>query len=489
MFVPQLDRSSRESLQKQIVRQIIAAISTNVLRPGENLPGIREASVRWGVSRNTVLLVFEHLGTEGYLQTRPSRGTFVHPNPPCIISSIAMIGNERGVAAAALGGPAWPGQAFIGDPAHGSGKQDSLFNLGFGSNIPLYRFPAWQKTVERLFLHESWRGGGEFQPNAGLPFLRSALARWLSLRHGVAIDSQQVIIITGLQQAHSIIAHALLRPGDTIILEDPCYPGKRQLYEKLGMQIIDGAIDRKGLKLADLAPEDARLLCVNPGCHIPTNVTLSLLRRKHIAALATQDRCLVLEESMYDLLSLEKKPIPSLLSLTGGRNLLHAGLFAPSLGGGLMLGYLVVPWALLPAVLEAKLLIGNGLPWLEQEALARMIDSGELDNALRRTRVVMMRRKEMFMSYLENLFGRLEFCGTEHAPRLSWFIPGTSDTVESFIAKAENVGVRFPGNYAATSTRSATSLPRLRNLISHGYGEIAEESIVTLFSRLRAAHL
>jgi GntR family transcriptional regulator/MocR family aminotransferase len=154
-----------------------------------------------------------------------------------------------------------------------------------------------------------------------------------------------------------------------------------------------------------------------------------------------------------------------------------------------MLGYLVVPWALLPAVLEAKLLIGNGLPWLEQEALARMIDSGELDNALRRTRVVMMRRKEMFMSYLENLFGRLEFCGTEHAPRLSWFIPGTSDTVESFIAKAENVGVRFPGNYAATSTRSATSLPRLRNLISHGYGEIAEESIVTLFSRLRAAHL
>ena len=486
MFMPQLDRASREGLQKQIIRQIIAAIAAGSLRPDEPLPGIREASVRWGVSRNTVVLVFEYLETEGYLQTRPSRGTFVHPSPPCSTSSVVMLGNERGMEAASLGGQVWPDQAFIGDPARYSGTQDGVFNLGFGSDMPLYRFPAWQKTIERLLLRDNWRRGGEFQPNAGLPFLRSALARWLNLRHGVAIDPQQILVITGLQQAHSIIAHALLQKGDSVILEDPCYPGKRQLYEKLGMHIVDGAIDRKGLKLAELAPEQARLLCVNPGCHIPTNVTLSLPRRKQIASLAVQDRCLVFEESMYDLLSLEKKPLPSLLSLTEGRNLLHAGLFAPCLGGGLMLGYLVVPWALLPAVLEAKLLTGNGLPWLEQEALARMIDTGELDNALRRTRVVMMRRREAFMAALERFLGRLEFCGTEHAPRLSWFMPGHHGCVADFIAKAENAGIRFPGNYAAPGIRSTAGLPELQSLISHGYGEVPEESADTLFARLRA---
>ena len=484
MFVPQLDRNSREGLQKQITRQIIAAIASGSLRPNTALPGIREASVRWGVSRNTVVLVFEHLETEGYLQTRPSRGTFIHPTPPCSTTSVALLGNERGAAAASLGGPSWPGQAFVGDRAQNHETPAGTFNLGFGSNMPLYRFPAWQKTVERLFLRDNWKPGGEFQPNAGLPFLRATLARWLNLRHGVAIDPQQIVIITGLQQAHSIIAHALLKTGDTVILEDPCYPGKRQLYEKLGIHVTPGAIDRKGLKLAELTPEQARLLCVNPGCHIPTNVTLSLPRRKHIASLAMQDRCLVLEEAMYDLLSFEKKPLPSLLSLTGGRNLLHAGLFAPCLGGGLMLGYLVVPWAFLPAVLDAKLLTGNGLPWLEQEALARMIDSGELDNALRRTRVVMMRRRELFMESLERFFGRMEFCGTDHAPRLSWFLPGTSGQVKTFLADAEKAGIRFPGNYAAAHTRLNTSLPELHNLVSHGYGEISEEDIPALFSRL-----
>ncbi|MFT8814604.1 PLP-dependent aminotransferase family protein [Acetobacter fabarum] len=484
MFVPQLDRNAREGLQKQIMRQIIAAIASGMLRPNTPLPGIREASVRWGVSRNTVVLVFEHLETEGYLQTRPSRGTFIHPTPPCSTSSVAQLGNERGAAAASLGEPSWPGQAFIGDPAQERQTPDGVFNLGFGSNMPLYRFPAWQKTIERLLLRDNWKRGGEFQPNAGLPFLRSTLARWLHLRHGVTIDPQQIIIVTGLQQAHSIIAHALLKTGDHVILEDPCYPGKRQLYEKLGMHVINGAIDRKGIKLADLAPEQARLLCVNPGCHIPTNVTLSLPRRKHIAALAMQDRYLVFEEAMYDLLSFEKKPTPSLLSLTGGRNLLHAGLFAPCLGGGLMLGYLVVPWSFLPAVLEAKLLTGNGLPWLEQEALARMLDSGELDNALRRTRVVMMRRREVFMTALERFFGRMEFCGTEHAPRLSWFLPGGFGKVQPFLTEAEKAGIRFPGNYAAASSRSHPGLPDLPNLVSHGYGEISEEDIPALFSRL-----
>lgn len=108
MFVPQLDRNSREGLQKQITRQIIAAIASGTLRPNTSLPGIREASVRWGVSRNTVVLVFEHLETEGYLQTRPSRGTFIHPTPPCSTTSVALLGNERGAAAASLGGHPGP---------------------------------------------------------------------------------------------------------------------------------------------------------------------------------------------------------------------------------------------------------------------------------------------------------------------------------------------------------------------------------------------
>ena len=90
------------------------------------------------------------------------------------------------------------------------------------------------------------------------------------------------------------------------------------------------------------------------------------------------------------------------------------------------------------------------------------------------------------MAALERFFGRLEFCGTEHAPRLSWFMPESYRPVADFIALAERAELRFPRNYAATGIRSTPGLPGLHSLISHGYGEIPEESIEPLFARLRS---
>ena len=83
-------------------------------------------------------------------------------------------------------------------------------------------------------------------------------------------------------------------------------------------------------------------------------------------------------------------------------------------------------------------------------------------------------------------FGSVIFWGPGPAPRLSWFMPGHHGSVADFIAKAENAGIRFPGNYAATGIRSTAGLPELQSLISHGYGEVPEESTDTLFARLRA---
>ena len=136
--------------------------------------------------------------------------------------------------------------------------------------------------------------------------------------------------------------------------------------------------------------------------------------------LAAQTQTPIFEESMFDLLMLEGKFTPSLLSLSGGQNVIHAGLFAPALGGGMMLGYMVVPWPLLPAILDAKLILDNGLPWLEQEALARFIDSGDLDDFLKRRRMSLMRRQEHLVSAMTHQWGNFSIFNASQAPRMSW---------------------------------------------------------------------
>ncbi|MFT8421269.1 MAG: winged helix-turn-helix domain-containing protein [Gluconacetobacter sp.] len=81
-FLPSLDRGAGDNLQEQIVRQFITAITEGGLRPGQRLPSVRESAVRWCVSRNTVVLAYERLEAEGYVEARSSSGTFVHRMPP-----------------------------------------------------------------------------------------------------------------------------------------------------------------------------------------------------------------------------------------------------------------------------------------------------------------------------------------------------------------------------------------------------------------------
>ncbi|MFT9090236.1 MAG: winged helix-turn-helix domain-containing protein, partial [Gluconacetobacter sp.] len=81
-FLPSLDRGAGDNLQEQIVRQFITAITEGGLRPGQRLPSVRESAARWCVSRNTVVLAYERLEAEGYVEARSSRGPFVHRLPP-----------------------------------------------------------------------------------------------------------------------------------------------------------------------------------------------------------------------------------------------------------------------------------------------------------------------------------------------------------------------------------------------------------------------
>ncbi|GAC88109.1 transcriptional regulator [Gluconobacter thailandicus F149-1 = NBRC 100600] len=485
MFLPFLDRQSGESLQKQIVRQLAAAISSGTLRPGEPLAGIRECATNWGVSRNTVMLALEHLEAEGYVEKRPSRGTYVHQTPPhsseAAAETIALAEPDDITGADSVGSR--PERTFA-DQNHSDFSSINLagqVNLGFGSDQPVYRSLEWKRTIQKLFQYENWKSGGQFQSNAGLPFLRNTLARWLTARHGTAVDERQVIIISGLQQAHSLIAQALLSPEMKVALEAPCYIGKRLLYEKMGMGIVDIPVNGKGVGIAGMDLSDVQLLCVNPGCQVPTNATLSLPRRRQLLALAARNRTPVFEESMFDFLTLDGKSVPSLLSLSGGKTVIHAGLFAPALGGGMMLGYMVVPWPLLPAVLDTKLITDNGLPWLEQEALARFMDAGDLDEFLKRRRMTLMRRRDHLVSAMQHHLGEFRIFNARQAPRISWFLPAGVPDSATYVSKARKLNLQIPGDYPLRSaTDPLTTDPAsadFRRLISHGYGELAESGI------------
>lgn len=71
-----LDHSENETLQVQIFNQIRDLILNSHLRGKDPLPTTRELSIQLSVSRNTVILAYERLMSEGYICTKPNVGYF-----------------------------------------------------------------------------------------------------------------------------------------------------------------------------------------------------------------------------------------------------------------------------------------------------------------------------------------------------------------------------------------------------------------------------
>ncbi len=154
------------------------------------------------------------LSSEGYLHARGQAGTVVaqgiSSNPEPIT---APWHSQPGPA------PATADLALSNGPA-GAG-----------------RFPrkTWARIGTRCVRSAARRGHGP-APGPGLEALRIAIASYLQVARGISCAPSQVFITTGYRDSLSLIAHALLKPGDRVLVEDPGYPPTRQLLGHLGMR-------------------------------------------------------------------------------------------------------------------------------------------------------------------------------------------------------------------------------------------------------------
>jgi len=80
-FVLRLDLRSGVPVYRQIIDQVLGGISAGSLKPGDQLPTVRQLAVDLAVNANTVARVYAQLERDGMLETRRGVGTFVRESP------------------------------------------------------------------------------------------------------------------------------------------------------------------------------------------------------------------------------------------------------------------------------------------------------------------------------------------------------------------------------------------------------------------------
>jgi GntR family transcriptional regulator / MocR family aminotransferase len=251
----------------------------------------------------------------------------------------------------------------------------------------------------------------------------------------VKCSADQVLIISGVQQALDRTAHLLLDPGDPVWMEEPGYPGAAAAFRAVGAKICPVPVDSEGLNLEagrqrwqHQSRPLPRLVYVSPAHQFPLGVTMSLRRRLSLLEWARRSKTMIFEDDYDSEYRYSGRPIPALQGLDRAGVVIFAGSFTDALFPALRLGYMVVPSDMVDVFAAAESVSTHHPPLIDQAILCDFISEGHFARHVRRMRELYAERLSVLIeSARDRLTGLLEIPAVEAGLRtVGWLQGGIS---------------------------------------------------------------
>ncbi|HWF08336.1 MAG TPA: PLP-dependent aminotransferase family protein [Bryobacteraceae bacterium] len=362
---PSIDPQSGVPIYRQLGSYLEGLIQKGTLRAGERLPPTRELAGQLGLNRTTISAAYELLESGGLIKGEVGRGSYV-----CGVfeRSAEPLNWSRALTASV--------STSAGSPATGV--------ISFTSSRPSERlFPVEEfreccrEVLEGPSLKSLMQLGS---PGGYEPLRRYLLDRATEL--GIARESDDILITNGCQQALDLLRRALVRTGDKVVIEEPVYPGLKNLFLEAGAELIGVPVDSDGLDLYALQQAfeaGAKVLVVTPSFQNPTGATIPAAHREQICRLARAAGAAIVENDIYaDLVynSESTNALPRLKQIEPNAILL--GSFSKIAFPGLRVGYVIAPRPAIARATELKQLADLHTDHLSQAFLLRFAESGRL---------------------------------------------------------------------------------------------------------------
>lgn len=401
-----LDRNAAVPLYQQLAEELRSAVLQKRLKPNQRLPSSRLLAQSLDISRMTVTQSYDQLVSEGYLETQRGSGTFVCAQLPEDYLQTETVDRDS-APSSKLTGLSQFGNALLAGQSLEAPHPRYAISFRYGNpSSELFPMALWRRLLTRHCDTSSALMDYSTDPAGYMP-LRQAIADYLGRSRAVRCSPEQVIIVSGSQQALDLIARLTLDAGDWVAMEDPGYLGARYCFAGRGAHLHPIPVDEEGLTVEALAQcsQPFKLLYVTPSHQFPTGVTLSLARRLALLQWACQTETLILEDDYDGEYRYGDRPIPALQGLDRNNRVIYAGTFSKILFPALRVGYLVVPAAWIPLVSRAKWLCDRQSPMLEQYVLTDFISEGHFERHIRRMRYRYNQRRQALVKTLEDCFG------------------------------------------------------------------------------------
>ena len=395
-----IDSSRSTPLYLQIVHAIIHEIEQGRLSPGSFLPSSRELAQILKLNRKTVVLAYEDLIAQGWLESQATRGTVV----------AAQIYQARRATPPRGSGTASPEYFFRSPPARGLAQAPGrTYKLDEGApDGRLFPADILARAYRSAIQRASRDNRLQYRDPRGSPRLRLAVAEMLRAERGLPIDPEDICITRGSQNGIYLAARTLLTPGDTVLVEALTYEPAVAAFADLGARIVAVPLDEHG---ADAEAVEAacrrhrvRAIFLTPHHQFPTTVAMRPERRLRVLELARQFGFAVIEDDYDHEFHFESQPLLPMASYAPNR-VIYIGSLSKLLLPALRIGYIVAPRPFVEAVAHAVSLIDGMGNTLTEDAAADLITEGELRRHVRRATRIYAVRRQAFAATLDDIFG------------------------------------------------------------------------------------
>lgn len=344
-------------------------VQNGTLSCGDRLPGSRELALSHGISRSTVVLAYDLLEDDGFIELRGRRGSFVTWRKTRVSTDFCE------------GGPIW--DLASGLPSGDLVPLDSVASIA--------REALSGKGPEALF----------DTPPEGLPALREALVRHAA-RRGIPARRDEAIITSGARHALSVSIDAMALKGvRTLWVEELTYPEIKRMAAASGLNVRTVSMEPSLFvdSLSSIGNGDALYLI--PSFHNPTGRTISIDIRRMVLSAASKHGFWVIEDDSYGELRFGEASVPALKSIDGENRVLYLGSFSQLLFPGMRIGYVLLPDEIKKDFLSVLERTSGATSSLVQHIVLAFIEDGSLEEALdlaRNSMAVRMRRLSRALS-------------------------------------------------------------------------------------------
>ena len=285
-------------------------------------------------------------------------------------------------------------------------KDPNMIAFGGGNPSP-ETFPVDEiAEITAKVLKENPVSVLQYGLSEGYTPLRETMKKHLEKVEGISFENNELLIVSGGQQAADLATKVLVNRGDVILTEDPAFIGCLNTFRSYGAKLVGVPVESDGINVEKLEEalkenENVRFLYTIPSFQNPTGITMSAEKRKKVYELCQKYDVLIFEDNPYGELRFSGESVKPIKALDTDGRVIYSGSFSKVMAPAFRLGFVVFDKELTGRMTVAKQCTDVHSTVLFQHICNEYLTNYDYDGHIAKTREVYRRKCDLMLGEME----------------------------------------------------------------------------------------